>query len=332
MKRFLIFIIFFYSTLNNAQDVIFSQSFLVPETINTSFTGATKGTKVGAISRSQWRSSALKVSSNFAFMDTWFEGFNFGIGINILNQKESGSSYSFNQVNFNYAMAFQLSDTWFFRPSISAGIGSKSYGFQNLLLEDQINLGNNFLNTASIDPSILKSQRSFADISSSILFNNEYSWVGITFRHLNKPNISLTQTGNLPLDVFFTVHGKYYLPVLDNVNTWLANNSKIYLLTNYMKQGPFNRLDAGIQYIFDDSISLGLTVGSNVVKNNNQSKSINSFSTFTGVQWKGYRFGYSFDFNTSELMNTGGIHEFSISYDFSVNIRELNRYKCIPFF
>jgi hypothetical protein len=31
-------------------------------------------------------------------------------------------------------------------------------------------------------------------------------------------------------------------------------------------------------------------------------------------------------------MNTGGIHEFSISYDFSVNIRELNRYKCIPFF
>ena len=74
MKRFLIFIIFFYSTLNNAQDVIFSQSFLVPETINTSFTGATKGTKVGAISRSQWRSSALKVSSNFAFTDTWFEG------------------------------------------------------------------------------------------------------------------------------------------------------------------------------------------------------------------------------------------------------------------
>jgi len=332
MKKYLILILFFYCEFSNAQDVIFSQNFLVPETLNTSFTGATRGTKTGAVFRSQWRSSALKVSSNFAFVDTWFEGFKSGIGLSVLNQKESGSSYTFNQVNLNFAMAFEISDTWFFRPSISAGFGNKNYGFQNLLLEDQINLGSSFLNTATIDPSVLRSQRSFVDVSSSILFNNEDSWVGVTVRHLNKPNISLTEAGNVPLDVFFSAHGKYYLPVLNNVRTWLADKSKIYVLTNYMKQGAYNRFDAGLQYVFDDSISMGLTMATTSAKNTDNSKPVNSFSTFTGVHWQGYRFGYSYDFNTSELINTGGIHEFSISYDFNVNIRELNRYKCVPFF
>jgi hypothetical protein len=99
-----------------------------------------------------------------------------------------------------------------------------------------------------------------------------------------------------------------------------------------MKQGPYNRFDAGLQYVFDDQISMGLTMASTSAKNTDNSKPVNSFSTFTGVHWQGYRFGYSYDFNTSELINTGGIHEFSISYDFNVNIRELNRYKCVPFF
>ena len=332
MKKYLLFLLFFTSVFSYAQDVIFAQNFLVPETLNTSFTGATRGTKTGAVFRSQWRSSALKVSSNFAFADTWFEGFKSGIGISLLNQKESGSSYTFNQANLNFAMAFEISETWFFRPSISAGFGMKNYGFQNLLLEDQINLGSPWMNTGSIDPAVLKAQRSFIDISSSLLFNNEESWFGLTIRHLNKPNISLTEAGNVPLDIFFSAHGKYYLPVLDNVRTWLADKSKIYLLSNYMKQGANSRFDAGVQYVFDDKISLGLTAVTTPSKNTDKTTPLSSLSTFVGVQWQGYRFGYSYDLNTSELLNSGGIHEFSISYDFNINIRELNRYKCVPFF
>lgn len=327
MKKYLVLLLFFYTQFNNAQDVVFTQSFLVPETINSSFAGANRGLKSGAVFKSQWRSSALKVSSNFAFIDTWFERFKTGIGVSFLNQKENGSNYTFNQVNLNFAMAFQINDNWFFRPSISAGFGFKSYGFQNLLFEDQINLNGSFLNTPTNDPSILKTQRSFTDISSSILFNNENSWIGLTVRHLNKPNISLTDVGNLPLDIFFSVHAKYNLPFLNNIRTWLANKSEVYILSNYMSQGANNRLDAGFQYVFDDKITLGITMIST-----SSIYTQNAFSAFTGVNWQGYRFGYSYEFNTSELINTGGIHEFSISYDFSLNIRELNRYKCIPFF
>jgi hypothetical protein len=33
-------------------------------------------------------------------------------------------------------MAFQISNAWYFRPSVPAGFGMKNYGIKNLLLED----------------------------------------------------------------------------------------------------------------------------------------------------------------------------------------------------
>ena len=323
----LFFLAFFQSY---SQDVIFSQNFLVPETLNSSFTGAIRSTKVGSVFKSQWRNSSLKTSSNFAFVDTWLEGYKTGIGVSFLNQKESGSGYTFNQVSFNFAMAFEIGNSWFFRPSISSGFGMKTYGFQNLLLEDQINLNSNTTNTPSIDPILLNSQKSFFDFSSSVIFNNKDSWFGLTLRHLNKPNISLTEGGNIPLDIFMSIHAKYNLPVFQNYGTWLGSKSKIYVLANYMNQRTYGRLDLGLQYVFDDKFSLGMTMFTVPDKSIN---SLTSFlSTFIGLRAKGYRFGYSYDMNTSKSISLGGVHEFSISYDFDINIRALNRYKCISFF
>ena len=297
----LFFLAFFQSY---SQDVIFSQNFLVPETLNSSFTGAIRSTKVGSVFKSQWRNSSLKTSSNFAFVDTWLEGYKTGIGISFLNQKESGSGYTFNQVSFNFAMAFEIGNSWFFRPSISSGFGMKSYGFQNLLLEDQINLNSNTTNTSSIDPILLNSQKSFFDFSSSVIFNNKDSWFGLTLRHLNKPNISLTEGGNIPLDIFMSIHAKYNLPVFQNYGTWLGSKSKIYVLANYMNQRTYGRLDLGLQYVFDDKFSLGMTMFTVPDKSIN---SLTSFlSTFIGLRAKGYRFGYSYDMNTSKSISLGG--------------------------
>jgi type IX secretion system PorP/SprF family membrane protein len=332
MKQFLYILFFGACMQTQAQDVIFSQNFLVPETLNSSFTGAIRATKTGTIHRSQWRNSAFKTNSSFVYYDTWLEGFKTGLGVSFLNQTETASTYTFNQINFNYSMAFQMSDTWFFRPSISAGFGMKNYGFQNILLEDQINLNNSSINTSTLDPLLLNAQRNFFDFSSSILFNNDDSWMGLTLRHLNKPNISLTENGNIPLDIFISVHAKYYLPILENSRTWFSNFSKFYVLSNFMMQGKVNRFDLGFQYIFDDQFSLGITAATTPLRNDNNSTILNSLSTFAGLRWQGFRFGYSYDFNTTELINTGGIHEFSIAYDFSLNRRFLDRYKCVSYF
>lgn len=331
-KLIILFIFILMTNFSWSQDVIFSQNFLVPETLNTSFTGALRSSKIGSVHRSQWRNSNFKTNSSFVFFDTWFERYKTGLGISFLNHTESASTYTFNQINLNYSMAFQISDSWFFRPSISAGFGTKNYGFQNLLLEDQINLVTGNINTSTIDPLLLRSRRNFFDFSSSILFNNEDSWVGLTVKHLNKPNISLTENGNTPLDVFLSAHANILLPIFNNYRTDFAGKSKLFLLTNFMLQGGFNRLDLGTQYVIDDQFSMGILASTSPIKNSNQSSMISSVNAFSGIRWNGFRFGYSYEINTTKLLNTGGIHEFSVSYDFIVNIRKLDRYKCIPFF
>ena len=329
-KLFLLFILF--SATAQGQDVVFSQGFLVPETINSSFTGAIRAPKFGAIAKSQWRNAAFKIRSNFVHFDTWFERYRTGVGISFLNQVEGGSSYTFNQVNLNYSMSFQLSETWFFRPSISAGLGMKNYGFQNVLLEDQINILTNIVNTSSIDPIVLNSTRNFFDFSASILFNNDDSWVGFTVRHLNKPNIALTAGGNVPLDMFWSVHTKYYLPFLENGDSWFAHKSRIYALANFMMQGNSNRFDVGLQYVFDNQFSLGVMASTTPLKTNEYSTLLNSLNSYISLKWNRFRFGYSYDMNTSELFDTGGVHEFSIGYDFSMNRSALNRAKCVSYF
>jgi len=104
------------------------------------------------------------------------------------------------------------------------------------------------------------------------------------------------------------------------------------VLSNYMQQGSYNRFDLGLQYIFEDQMSFGMMVATIPSKNTEATSTINSISTFAGIRWQGFRFGYSYDINTTALVNTGGIHEFSVSYDFEINIRALDRYKCVPFF
>ena len=331
MRYILIIALFVFGKIY-AQDPIFTQTFLVPETINTSFTGALRSTKLGAVHRSQWTHFGVEVNTNFLYIDTWFEGVKSGLGVTFLNHTESESKYSFNQINLNYALAIQLSDDWFVRPSVSVGFGLKDFGFQNILLEDQININTGFINPNTIDPISLNETRTFFDFSSSILFNNENSWVGLTVRHLNKPNISMTQDGDTPLDLFISAHANLEFPLYRFSNNRFSDKNSLYFLTNFMMQSKYSRLDLGTQYVFDHKFSLGFLFATNPLKTGLSNDFLSSFDIFGGVKWQGFKFGYSYDINTSKIGVTGGIHEFSMSYDFSYNIRFLNRYKCVRYF
>lgn len=160
-------------------------------------------TNAGIIHRSQWTDLDFKVDTDFAFINTWVEPMNSGVGVSVLSHRERFTNYNFTQVNVNYAYRVELTDEWYFRPAIEIGFGNKSYGFQNLLLEDQINIGNGTINPNSMDPTVLKEKVNFFDFSAGFLFNNENTWFGLSMKHLNKPNITFTQQGNLPLEMFF---------------------------------------------------------------------------------------------------------------------------------
>ena len=68
----------------------------------------------------------------------------------------------------------------------------------------------------------------YVDIGASFLFNNDNHWIGITLRHLNRPNVSMVSQGDIPLDIFISVHASLELPVLQ-----YNSDSSVYFITNF---------------------------------------------------------------------------------------------------
>ena len=316
MKRYIIILTVLVCFKGYAQDPIHTQFFMIPETLSSSFTGGKQSTRAGIIHRTQWAGLNFSINTQFAFVDNWFEEVSSGIGISVLNHQETTTRYNFTQVNLNYAYQFSISDNWNVRPSISAGYGAKDFGFQNLLLEDQINVFSGIINANSIDPINLNESVRFIDFSASVLFNTENSWVGLTVKHLNQPNISMSFDGQESLEMFMSLHGSLFIPTGS-----YRNENKLFVLANAMQQGIYSRMDLGAKYEMD-RFSFALLAATNPNKVDPNSHLLTSINAFVGMDWEGFRFGYSYDFNMSDIGQTGGVYELSISYDF------LNNYKC----
>ena len=111
------------------------------------------------------------------------------------------------------------------------------------------------------------------------------------------------------------------------------NNNKddhsVFALANYMQQGQYGRLDIGAQYVFNGQFSTGLTMTTNPVKPDEKSPVLTSINPFIGLRWKEFKFGLSYDINTTDIGNTGGVFEFLLSYELDNFVNE-GLLKCRP--
>ncbi len=311
MKRILLILVLLFFKKGFSQDPVFTQFYVIPETINSGFTANTWDTKAGIIHRVQWPKLNFSINTQFAYFDKWFEQLNGGLGISILNHKETHTRYNLTQLNANYAYHVKLNDDWDFYPSISVGFGGKDFGFQNILLEDQIIPFNGVISDLTIDPANLQDNIMYFDFSSSLLFFYKQSWFGLTLKHLNNPNISLLYQGNVPLSTFVSVHGRVSLL---NQYRFFRGQKDFAFVFNGMKQEEYNRLDFGLDFT-QDWFNVGLLAATNPIRSNPNSHFLTSINAVVGINWEKFRFGYSYSFNTSQIGREGGVYELSISWD-----------------
>ena len=148
------------------------------------------------------------------------------------------------------------------------------------------------------------------DISSGLVFEKEESngytyWFGASVKHLNRPNIAFVEGENLALNIFYSLQGNFRFPFL--------YDNDIMLSANFMQQGEFNRLDIG-SLIQINQFLFGITAATNPAKNSGNSHLLTSVNMFVGLEYTDFRFGISYDFNTSKIGNTNGVYELSITY------------------
>lgn len=311
-----------------AQDPIFTQYFLVPETINPAFTGTLVTGYTGLIHRSQWPNENRRIDTEYAFINSPIgREREMGLGLTILNQREVFTKYNYTQINGVYSYNVNLNDEWRFRLGIEAGYGHKNFNFSNLLLEDQINPNDGSINGGSTDPGVLNANDKigFFDFSSGILLYSDKAWFGASLKHLNKPNIAFTDYAAVPLELFLSVHGGYSLSLDDSSMSYFPEETNVLLTANYIRQAQYNRLDFGTALELKPFI-VGILAATNPEGKSNNSHLLTSLNLFGSIQLDRFVFGYSYDINTSKMGNTQGVHELSLTWQIGRECESCNNY------
>jgi type IX secretion system PorP/SprF family membrane protein len=322
IKLFIFAILLTLSTKAIAQDPVFTQYFLVPETLNPGFTGFLNTPHAGILHRTHWWPDGdRKLDTEYAFFNTAVSDF-VGLGITVLNHKEDFTGYNYLQLNGAFSYWVPLNDDWSFRPGLEAGYGRKDFGFGNLLLEDQIDPGTGTTSGGSVDPGVLnaRSKISFFDVSAGFVLDRENAWFGATLKHLNRPDISFTDSGNSRLDMFLTIHGGYTFEITDSPLSIFPDDTKLLVTANFMKQSQYNRFDVGTALVFEQ-FTFGATAATNVGRKSENSHYLTSINPFGSVQLGHFIVGASYDFNTSAIGRSPGMYELSITWQHDLNIK-----------
>jgi len=315
MKIGIVFLLSYF-TLQSlfAQDPVFTQFYAAPVLINPAFAGSVGAARIGVGYRNQWNGNNYKLSTSYVAADNWFESINSGLGLSLTNQKEALTNYNFTQINLSYAYQVKLSKKITFFPGISFGYGGRYYNFQNLILGDQINDFNGNIDPVSGDPFIGNEKVNFFDVSVGGVFYMKHAWLGLSLKHLNKPNISFLENETLPLPILFSLHGGYQFILNSNdKDSFLPEDSFLFLTFNYFDQAAYNRLDLGAE-IELSHFYIGLIASSQLVETVSDSDFLLSINPLIGLQIKSFKIGLSYDFPVSSIGNIGGTGEITLQY------------------
>jgi type IX secretion system PorP/SprF family membrane protein len=316
-SKIITFLILLCAFQANAQDPVFTQFYLVPETLNPAFTGISNTWNAGLVHRRQWPDGNRKMDTQFAFVNTIVSD-EIGVGMTVMNQNEIFTNLNYFKINAAMSYRVNINYDWRLRLGLETGLGRKDFNFGSLLLEDQININTGQINPISIDPGAgnQNNQINFLDLGAGFEFDQEYAWFGMSVKHLNRPNVAFKENANLPLDLFISVHGGYYYDLNDGPANLLPEGSTLLFTANYMRQGQYNRLDLGTIIDFN-RFSIGVIAATNPEGRSDKSHVLTSINPVMSVKFSEFTFGYSYDWNVSNIGRTQGIHELTLVWQSS---------------
>lgn len=310
-----------------AQDPVITQFYLMPEKMNPAFTGISNTWNAGILHRRQWPDGNRKIDTQFGFFNNLIHD-QIGLGVTVLNHNEVFTNYNYFQINTATSYRIDLNYDWRMRFGLEVGYGRKDFNFQNLLLEDQININDGSINPISQDPSLagLNNKVGFFDMSVGFVVDQENAWFGASVKHLTRPDISFKENGNAPLDMMLSLHGGYYFEFLNAPSTFIPEDTTLLLTANYMRQSQYNRLDIGTVLDFPQ-FSLGLIAATNPQAKSDNSHLITSINPVMAFKLGEFSFGYSYDLNTSRIGRTQGVHELTLTWQSSYRCDDCENYK-----
>ena len=292
------------------QDPQFSQYMFNLAAVNPGYAGSSDKICLGGDFRQQWMGFPGQPSISFFNANAPVKpfGINSGVGLSIISD------------NLGFNNDLSLSGTYAYRMSIGSGtlgIGINLGLFNNALKATWYVPDGSDFQPPSQDPSIPKeseSQIAF-DIGFGLYYNTDNLYFGISSTHLNQPKIKF-ETANPYLARHYYAIAGYRMqlsnPLIEILPSAIfrtdarTNSFDISTLVRYNK-----KFWGGVSFRAGEAL-IGIV----------------GMELFNGV-----RFGYSYDFTTSDIGNySQGSHEITLGYCFSLSLDKApQKYKSIRF-
>ncbi len=318
-----------------AQDPQFSQYYAAPLYLNPALTGINQKGRMGINYRTQWPNLDANFETFSAYLDYHIEDYASSIGLIFTRDREGIAGLNSTSIGLQYTYQLQLSSNWAFRPGVEVAYTSQDINFDKLVFGDQLSsIGRNGNPTREVFDTGLSAQ--FFDFSLGGILYNPSLWIGVAMHHIPEPNQSIAG-GNAPLPKKLSIHGGYQILLNPGARRTNIGDRSITPSFNYQTQGDFDQLDMGAYFTLSP-ILIGVWYRGLPIKNLDGITNNESLIFMLGLQTHRATFGYSFDYTLSSLgIGTGGAHEISIAYSFSLEdplkpASHVRKLKCpIPF-
>ncbi len=317
-KRLILLLMVFLSLSHWAlgqEDYIVNQAKFLQKS-NPSFFGMNQLNRVGVLYNSLKINEATSMDNKYAFGSIAFQDKNFSLGLDINSFRLNDSGLTSSLANFSYVYKIQLSNYTYFLPGLTVGLGSSRVNVENLIFEDQLNTSTGFISTESIDPlAPIISGVNYFDLGASFIIHNEFYMVGLSLKHLNKPNISYNKEVPYAKPISIGVQAGYEFNINPFERRFLPRFSYLYTFLNVRKYGDSTYFGLAEEFQLGE-FSFGFT---------QQGASINSFAINNigitmGLALENFDFGIHYNFPNRKpgTVYAPSVFEFSIIFDFSI--------------
>jgi type IX secretion system PorP/SprF family membrane protein len=295
----LFFLSIFYFEAH-AQDPEFTQVMGTPMYFNPAFTGIQLNLRTSLQMRDQWESVSGTFVTYAASADMGFPKIHSGAGLIMMRDQAGDGRLSTSTISGLYAYEFKLGLGSYLRAGINASLFQRSIDFGQLRFGDQIDPQKGFVNPSQEKlPSSGSFETSLApDLSSGILFYNQYLYVGAAVCHIFEPSQSFF--GNVQSELLrrYDLQSGGFI----QLGEFVLNP---YILA--MHQGNFTQVLPGI------NATRGMfTVGTSFRQTDPNADAVNFLFGFAKGKFK---FCYSYDITVSDARAAAaGSQEFTMVF------------------
>ena len=297
------------------EDYIVNQAKFLQKS-NPSHFGMNQLNRVGVLYNSLRINEATAMDNKYAFGSIAFQDNNFSLGFDINSFRINETGLISSLVNFSYVYKIQLSNYTYFLPSVTLGLGSSRVNVENLIFEDQLNMATGFISTESIDPlAPIISNVNYFDLGASFIIHNEYYMVGLSLKHLNKPNVSYNKEVPYAKPISIGFQGGYEFNINPYERSLLPRYSYLFTFLNLTKYGESIYMSLAEDFQFGE-FSIGFTQQAASV----DSFALNNFGLTLGLALENFDFGINYNFPNRKpgSVFSPSIFELSIIFDFSI--------------